>query len=193
MTSKALLLTGHIRSFDRVFKKTLENFQDWDIFPCIWDTEDSLRLLNLEDFSFNTIHLIPEKKYSITDLFSNEKNLSHGRHWANRIENQFYLVQQGFFFVDSYKKYEFYGRLRFDILLEDFIDFKTSDLVIPLNCNSAYNKEDLGNGFQDQLAFGSRGEMIKYFTLFQSLIELNKRSVDTSHAEKLIEYYIKTY
>ena len=213
----ALLLTGFYRSFDKTRDNLLGIAKDLkaDVFVATWDKDEwntnkgkynraiSMDMLgrpqteghatgiwDIEHYMENRVPFVQNNRdqdVMVTDPRARE----HGLFWANRLRDQWYLVQRGFELIHySTRKYDAVIRVRMDIAFDNFVfrpDLVKSDLiVIP---------QDIGGwDYSDHLAYGSYATMEKYCTFFQHMQNVyDIHNTDPTHAVNFPKFYMTQY
>ena len=140
--------------------------------------------------------------------------------WVERLKQQWYCVKKAFELLEDYNEYDTIIRCRFDVkFLGEPLSFEDSDklntpapvvLVDDIGSNvirclrnrqeyteihacDVEKKRDPGRWlYNDHCAWGNAHVMKKYCNLFDHIDALyENHNVDISHAERMLEFYIK--
>tara|TARA_R100000008_G_scaffold47035_1_gene27806 strand:+ start:9631 stop:10302 length:672 start_codon:yes stop_codon:yes gene_type:complete len=194
-----LLLTGHVRSFDKCVHSILDKFCDnhTDIYACTWDDRGHYSLQ--EKFGIpikKQLILTPKREKSFItidrpdDVFTvNQTAIKHWRMgWVERLRSQWYCVKRGFELLDDYSSYDVIIRCRFDLQFTDTeLDLQDCDHInIP--------KPNSPNLYNDHYAWGNADVMQKYCTMFDHIYDMYlKENVNISHAENMLKFYMEKF
>ena len=200
----AILLTGFLRTYLHTYdflKNNLINSHSCDIYPITWEEQEDKRLVNKNSFDIYSHNIInfkiinnaeyyKNKKYFIplnrsNDVFiTNERAKVHGHYWANRLFDQWYLVQQGFKLIKNPHSYDCIIRLRYDLQLRHIDIKKGNNLIIP---------KDIGGwNFTDHMAYGNVINMEKYCHLNSQIFEMyENHNIDITHAVDMPRFYMQ--
>jgi hypothetical protein len=208
----AVMLTGFLRSHLQCWegvKKYLLDRYDCDLYCGTWDTNQlyinqPYNTINLDTCfdcynGFNFKHKIfsyseynRDKSYIVLDkrqhdVFTvNTRAKQHGIAWAERLRDQWWLVQKTWNLIENGKLYDKIIRLRFDLTLHAPLDIIDHNFVIP---------QDIGGwSFSDHCAYGSYQAMSKYCNLYTHIPTLYyQNNIDISHAVDMLEYYMTNF
>lgn len=178
----ALTLSGHARAVNKCYyqmkKCLIDLFENIDIYIHTWDEAEfnSINIYNPVDYKiekYNNDHIkfnILDKKVecNFINTIKMYKSLSEV---SNLIKN---------------KKYDIVIRERFDHIVEKPYDIKL--IIEKINENNIIipNQYCNAGGYNDQLAFGSYNNMIKYFKTFDILQKLIDHGAKI-HPESLLK------
>lgn len=162
----ALCFSGQARSFERgydFYRKNLLDHYDVDLYIHTWTFDKSQDLLNLYNPKNFLIEDQPET--NANDLYTNTPNPV--RHPPKNTYNMLLSMYKSSILING--EYDWVIKSRTDYALNGIIPFNTLDrnkLYIP-NCHMVPTR-DFGN---DQFAFSSQENMLKYMSTFCHLDE----------------------
>jgi hypothetical protein len=199
----ALLLTGFLRSYKSNYLNLYHYFikkYNPDIYCISWDLQEDNILINKDIYNLynNVINckVEPLISYNINkkefipllrenDVFlHNSRAKEHGSYWANRLIDQWKLVNEGYKLIDNPNKYDIIFRLRYDILLHQEVFLKKN--------NSLNIPHDIGGwNFSDHMAYGNNEIMKIYCNLYNNIEKLYiDYNIDITHAIEMPKFYI---
>jgi hypothetical protein len=143
----------------------------------------SCSIFDLEHYNKNKIPFIQNDR-SDDVMVTDPRAIEHGKFWANRCRDQWYLVNEGFKSILG--EYDVVLRTRLDIAYKDIELYKSDELIIPADIG--------GWDFSDHLAFGNHAVMEKYCTFYKHMQDIyDKHNVDPTHAVNFLKFYISNY
>jgi len=185
-----LLVTGHIRTFDKVADQNIKLFGDYERAYVTWESErDKASIIKKHDDAM--VHYVSEPEKTNVEQHLEGKplgQLSHGLEWASRLSRQYYLLDQAKVWLCM--DYDNVARIRFDSVIFEKTESK---FAIPMNKDSGYHTPTHGYGVQDQVCFADRDNMSRYLDIYNHLPKLFDLGVDISMAENLWHYYLTDY
>ena len=162
----ALCFAGQARSFVKAFdyyKRNLLNHYDVDVYIHTWEFEEQQKLIELYNCNVYKFESPPNGDYN--NIYTNTPN---AKRWPPRNNYlQFYSMNEVRKLVSKETQYDWIIRSRTDYALNVVIPFEELDnskLYIP-NCRMVPER-NFGN---DQFAFSSRSNMLKYMSLFENV------------------------
>ena len=206
----AILLTGFCRTFDKV-SFTVEDVvrrYNADVYISTWNASDirsskkivpivitadkfkdisNIRACSIFDLEHYDNNRIPFTQNDRSDdiMITDPRAIEHGQYWANRLRDQWYLVNQGFKSILG--DYDVILRTRLDIAYKNIELYKSDELIVPKDESGVWD-------FSDHLAFGNYYTMKKYCSFYdhmQSAYDLH--NVDPTHATDFLKFYITKY
>lgn len=205
----AILLTGFVRTFEKVFFTIEEIIKKYnaDVYVSTWSVDDnrltkqvistnvtkdlfkdipnlqSCSIFDLENYKQNRIPFVRNNR-SDDVMITDPRAIEHGDFWANRCRDQWFLVNEGFKYIPN--KYDVVFRTRLDIAYKNIELYESDQLVIP---------SDIGGwDFSDHLAFGNYSIMKKYCTFYNHMQDVyDTHNVDPTHAVNFLKFYMCEY
>lgn len=188
----ALCLSGLIRNsyfcFPYIYDSFLNQGLDVDVFIHTWNESPIINL-------YNPKNLMIENQKDILDFILPQINLNSDVRIEGRIANNvsmYYSIKRCNDLVDD--EYDIIVRCRFDLLLQEDIQFKNIvqdildkkyDIYIP---NTEFNM----GGYNDQLAIGSYSSMKLYSDCYFSLVEISNK-IKRWHPETFLKEYLDSF
>ena len=207
----AVLLTGFCRTFDEVYGTIEEHLikqYNADVFIATWDRRDNrntkqvlashvthddfkdvinLRSCSIFDIDFyqkNRIPFVPNNRPDDV-MVTDPRAIEHGEFWANRLRDQWYLVNEGY--KSILDKYDVVVRTRLDIAFKKIELCESDELHIPKDNSNVWD-------FSDHLAFGNQTVMEKYCSFYKHMQDVyDKHNVDPTHAVDFLKFYMTEY
>jgi hypothetical protein len=198
----ALLLTGFLRTrvenYSFLRGNVLDRY-DVSVYCATWDNQEKGSVASERSFEIYKPYLkksviVDSEQYKATaqrfsyldrenDVFkTDERAKVHGKFWADRLRDQWFIVKKGFELIED--SYDIVFRLRFDIKLMGIDIVSRPEVVIP---KSAWD-------FTDHMAYGSYAQMKKYCSMYDHIFDMYRgHNVDISHAENMLKFYMEQY
>jgi len=206
----AVLLTGHLRSASKNatnLRKHLLDLYDCDVYCSTWGMQKEKDFVNLlyepqiKDCFIKNANQYNANKEQLKESVKGAE-FKYGAWWANRMVDQWYIVEKGFKLIKA--EYDAIVRIRFDVLLEEDLKIETEEITVPeagkwakdtkaFNDNSNLSKFMKLYQITDHLAYGNMKDMAVYCTLHSHMMDLRNEDVDLSYAEKMLLFYLKEY
>jgi hypothetical protein len=203
----AVILTGFLRTYSQAFpllRESILDQYDVDLYLATWDKQENnlptcrnfdniykeyqVKNIIVENlYKYNENKQIIQKIIRSGDVFDvNQRAKHHGEYWANRLKDQWYLVQKCFSSVQETGNYDIILRLRYDIFLHNIVLNKRRGITIP---------QDIGGWtFTDHMAYGDPDSMKKYCFLHDNIYKLYKLyNLDITHATEMPKFYLESY
>jgi len=207
----AVLLTGFCRTFGEVYPSIEEHLikkYNADVFITTWNRRDNrntkqvlashvthddfknvmnLRACSIFDIENYQKNRIPFVQNSRPDdvMVNDPRAIEHGEFWANRLRDQWYLVNQGS--KSILDKYDVVVRSRLDIAFRKIVLTETEELHVPKDSSGVWD-------FSDHMAFGNHRVMGKYCSFYEHMQNAyDKHNVDPTHATEFIKFYMTEY
>ena len=179
----ALTLSGLARNveecYDGIYNNIIKHFDDIDIFIHTW-TEGQYDKITIYSPTFAKI-----EKASLDTRFFVKTVCDHGN-WIYTIKMYKSLYEVGKLVQQANKKYDLVIRERFEHITEKHFDFNLIQEKINDNYVVIPNSYCNAGGYNDQLAFGSMENMIKYFNTYTEIQNLLDNEV-MNHPETLLK------
>lgn len=203
----AIILTGFLRTYTDSFpllRNTILDRYDADIYLATWDRQENglptyrnfdsiyknyqVKNTIIENLSvYNKNKHVIHKIIRPDDVFeTNHRAKEHGEYWANRLKDQWYLVQKCFSSIEEKHNYDIILRLRYDLFLYDIVLNKRGGITAP---------QDIGGWrFTDHMAYGDPQSMEKYCFLHDNIYKLYELyNLDITHAVEMPKFYLESY
>jgi len=206
----AILLTGFCRTFDTIKFTVEEIIQRYnaDVYIATWNVTDNRQtkevlpsivtadnfkdlsnlracsIFDLDYYNKNKITFIQNDR-SDDVMITDPRAIEHGQYWANRLRDQWYLVNLGFKSILG--DYDVILRTRLDIAYKNIELYKSDELIVPKDESGAWD-------FSDHLAFGNYYTMKKYCSFYDHMqYAYDQHNVDPTHATDFLKFYITKY
>lgn len=203
----AILLTGFYRTFDSIKNNVNDIIRryDADVYVATWNYSDArigkalqptvitrdtvsnitnlkdCTIIDINNYNINRISFVPNGR-SGDVMITNQRAVEHGEFWANRLKDQWYLVNEGFKSIRG--EYDVILRTRLDIELTNIKLYESDKLIVPADNSATWD-------FVDHLAFGNQSIMKKYCTFYEHMQAVyDIHNVDPTHAEYFLKFYM---
>lgn len=206
----AILLTGFYRTFDSI-KHNINDIikrYDADVYVATWNYSDArigkgiqttvitrdnfsnitnlkdCTIIDINNYNINRISFVPNGRWGDV-MITNQRAIEHGEYWANRLKDQWYIVNEGFKSIRG--EYHVILRNRLDIELTNIELYESDKLILPNHDSGAWD-------FVDHLAFGNQSIMKKYCTFYEHMQAVyDIHNVDPTHGEYFLKFYMHHY
>jgi hypothetical protein len=206
----AILLTGFYRTFDSI-KHNINDIikrYDADVYVATWNYSDArigkgiqttvitrdnfsnitnlkdCTIIDINNYNINRISFVPNGRWGDV-MITNQRAIEHGEYWANRLKDQWYIVNEGFKSIRG--EYDVILRNRLDIELTNIELYESDKLILPNHDSGAWD-------FVDHLAFGNQSIMKKYCTFYEHMQAVyDIHNVDPTHGEYFLKFYMHHY
>jgi hypothetical protein len=206
----AILLTGFYRTFDSI-KHNINDIikrYDADVYVATWNYSDArigkgiqttvitrdnfssitnlkdCTIIDINNYNINRISFVPNGRWGDV-MITNQRAIEHGEYWANRLKDQWYIVNEGFKSIRG--EYDVILRNRLDIELTNIKLYESDKLILPNHDSGAWD-------FVDHLAFGNQSIMKKYCTFYEHMQAVyDIHNVDPTHGEYFLKFYMHHY
>jgi hypothetical protein len=206
----AILLTGFYRTFDSI-KHNINDIikrYDADVYVATWNYSDArigkgiqttvitrdnfsnitnlkdCTIIDINNYNINRISFVPNGRWGDV-MITNQRAIEHGEYWANRLKDQWYIVNEGFKSIRG--EYHVILRNRLDIELTNIKLYESDKLILPNHDSGAWD-------FVDHLAFGNQSIMKKYCTFYEHMQAVyDIHNVDPTHGEYFLKFYMHHY
>ena len=206
----AILLTGFYRTFDSI-KHNINDIikrYDADVYVATWNYSDArigkgiqttvitrdnfsnitnlkdCTIIDINNYNINRISFVPNGRWGDV-MITNQRAIEHGEYWANRLKDQWYIVNEGFKSIRG--EYDVILRNRLDIELTNIKLYESDKLILPNHDSGAWD-------FVDHLAFGNQSIMKKCCTFYENMQAVyDIHNVDPTHGEYFLKFYMHHY
>jgi hypothetical protein len=206
----AILLTGFYRTFDSIKNNVNDITKRYnaDVYVATWNFSDARLgkaiqptgitrgnfsdinnlkdcvILDINNYNSNRIAFAPNGRWGDA-MITIQRAVEHGEFWANRLRDQWYLVNEGFKSIKG--EYDVILRTRLDIELTNIELYESNKLILPNDNAGAWD-------FVDHLAFSNQSIMKKYCTFYEHMQAVyDIHNVDPTHAEHFLKFYMCYY